>query len=250
MLFIVRQGREDEVERVFEKWDLHAIRIGCVTDDGLLRVRNNGVTVAEIPNKPLADEAPLYDRPYEAPADSEERQQLVMPRQVPSTSVAEQFLRLIASPAIASKRWVYRQYDHMVRTNTIAPAGAGAGVIRVKGTSRALAFSLDGNGRYCYLDPYKGAMLAVAEAARNVACVGALPIGTTNCLNFGNPERPEIMWQFARAVAGIGEACRALNIPITGGNVSLYNETDGQAILPTPVTVSYTHLTLPTILRV
>ena len=123
----------------------------------------------------------------------------------------------------------------MVRTNTIAPAGAGAGVIRVKGTSRALAFSLDGNGRYCYLDPYKGAMLAVAEAARNVACVGALPIGTTNCLNFGNPERPEIMWQFARAVAGIGEACRALNIPITGGNVSLYNETDGQAILPTPV---------------
>ena len=235
MLFIVRQGREDEVERVFEKWDLHAIRIGCVTDDGLLRVRNNGVTVAEIPNKPLADEAPLYDRPYEAPADSEERQQLVMPRQVPSTSVAEQFLRLIASPAIASKRWVYRQYDHMVRTNTIAPAGAGAGVIRVKGTSRALAFSLDGNGRYCYLDPYKGAMLAVAEAARNVACVGALPIGTTNCLNFGNPERPEIMWQFARAVAGIGEACRALNIPITGGNVSLYNETDGQAILPTPV---------------
>ena len=235
MLFIVRQGREDEVERVFEKWDLHAIRIGCVTDDGLLRVRNNGVTVAEIPNKPLADEAPLYDRPYEAPADSEERQQLVMPRQVPSTSVAEQFLRQIASPAIASKRWVYRQYDHMVRTNTIAPAGAGAGVIRVKGTSRALAFSLDGNGRYCYLDPYKGAMLAVAEAARNVACVGALPIGTTNCLNFGNPERPEIMWQFARAVAGIGEACRALNIPITGGNVSLYNETDGQAILPTPV---------------
>ena len=235
MLFIVRQGREDEVERVFEKWDLHAIRIGCVTDDGLLRVRNNGVTGAEIPNKPLADEAPLYDRPYEAPADSEERQQLVMPRQVPSTSVAEQFLRLIASPAIASKRWVYRQYDHMVRTNTIAPAGAGAGVIRVKGTSRALAFSLDGNGRYCYLDPYKGAMLAVAEAARNVACVGALPIGTTNCLNFGNPERPEIMWQFARAVAGIGEACRALNIPITGGNVSLYNETDGQAILPTPV---------------
>ena len=235
MLFIVRQGREDEVERVFEKWDLHAIRIGCVTDDGLLRVRNNGVTVAEIPNKPLADEAPLYDRPYEAPADSEERQQLVMPRQVPSTSVAEQFLRLIASPAIASKRWVYRQYDHMVRTNTIAPAGAGAGVIRVKGTSRALAFSLDGNGRYCYLDPYKGAMLAVAEAARNVACVGALPIGTTNCLNFGNPERPEIMWQFARAVAGIGEACRALNIPITGGNVSLYNETDGKAILPTPV---------------
>ena len=235
MLFIVRQGREDEVERVFEKWDLHAIRIGHVTDDGLLRVRNNGVIVAEIPNKPLADEAPLYDRPSQEPSDFKERQQLVVPSLDLSASLSDQFLRLVASPAIASKRWVYRQYDHMVRTNTIAPAGAGAAVVRVKGTSRALAFSLDGNGRYCYLDPYKGAMLAVAEAARNVACVGALPIGTTNCLNFGNPERSEIMWQFARAVAGIGDACRALNVPITGGNVSFYNETDGQAILPTPV---------------
>ena len=235
MLFIVRQGREDEVERVFEKWDLHAIRIGHVTDDGLLRVRNNGVIVAEIPNKPLADEAPLYDRPSQEPSDFKERQQLVVSSLDLSASLSDQFLRLVASPAIASKRWVYRQYDHMVRTNTIAPAGAGAAVVRVKGTSRALAFSLDGNGRYCYLDPYKGAMLAVAEAARNVACVGALPIGTTNCLNFGNPERSEIMWQFARAVAGIGDACRALNVPITGGNVSFYNETDGQAILPTPV---------------
>ena len=123
----------------------------------------------------------------------------------------------------------------MVRTNTIAPAGAGAGVVRIKGTPRALAFSVDGNGRYCFLDPYRGAMLAVAESARNVACAGARPVGATNCLNFGNPERPEIMWQFARAVAGVGDACRALDVPITGGNVSLYNETDGQAILPTPV---------------
>ena len=144
-------------------------------------------------------------------------------------------LMLLASPTIGSKRWVYRQYDHMVRTNTVNIPGLGAGVVRIKGTDRALALSVDGNGRYCYLDPYRGAMLAVAEAARNVACAGARPLGATNCLNFGNPERPAIMWQFARAVEGIGAACRALGVPITGGNVSLYNETDGRAIYPTPV---------------
>ena len=235
MLFIVRQGREAEVDRVFEKWDLHAVRIGEVTGDGLLRVREGGETVAEIPNRPLADEAPLYDRPYREPADLVERQALDLSALEPPGPPAELFLRLIGSPGIASKRWIYRQYDHMVRTNTLAPAGTGAGVVRIKGTSRALAFSVDGNGRYCFLDPYRGAMLAVAESARNVACAGGRPIGATNCLNFGNPERPEIMWQFARAVAGIGDACRALDIPITGGNVSLYNETDGRAILPTPV---------------
>ena len=235
MLFIVRQGREAEVDRVFEKWDLHAVRIGEVTGDGLLRVREGGETVAEIPNRPLADQAPLYDRPYREPADLVERQALDLSALEPPGPPAEVFLRLIGSPGIASKRWIYRQYDHMVRTNTVAPVGAGAGVVRIKGTSRALAFSVDGNGRYCFLDPYRGAMLAVAESARNVACAGGRPIGATNCLNFGNPERPEIMWQFARAVAGIGDACRALDIPITGGNVSLYNETDGRAILPTPV---------------
>ena len=235
MLFIVRQGREAEVERVFEKWDLHAVRIGQVTDDGLLRVRNGGDVIAEIPNKPLADEAPLYERPYHEPSDFKARQHLNVDALDLSTPPTDILLRLMSAPDVASKRWIYRQYDHMVRTNTIAPAGAGSGVVRVKGTSRALAFSVDGNGRYCYLDPYQGAMLAVAESARNVACAGGVPIGATNCLNFGNPERPEIMWQFARAVAGIGEACRALDVPITGGNVSLYNETDGEAILPTPV---------------
>ena len=235
MLFIVRRGREAEVDRVFEKWDLHAVRIGEVTGDGLLRVRNGATTVAEIPNRPLANEAPLYDRPLREPADLHRRQALDLSALEPAGAPAEAFLRIIGSPGIASKRWIYRQYDHMVRTNTIAPAGSGAGVVRIKGTPRALAFSVDGNGRYCFLDPYRGAMLAVAESARNVACAGARPIGATNCLNFGNPERPEIMWQFARAVAGIGDACRALDIPITGGNVSLYNETDGQAILPTPV---------------
>lgn len=235
MLFIVRQGREAEVERVFEKWDLHAVRIGQVTDDGLLRVRNGGDVIAEIPNKPLADEAPLYERPYHEPSDFKARQNLNVDALDLSTPPTDILLRLMSAPDVASKRWIYRQYDHMVRTNTIAPAGAGSGVVRVKGTSRALAFSVDGNGRYCYLDPYQGAMLAVAESARNVACAGGVPIGATNCLNFGNPERPEIMWQFARAVAGIGEACRALDVPITGGNVSFYNETDGEAILPTPV---------------
>ncbi len=235
MLFIVRRGREPEVDRIFEKWDLHAIRIGEVTGDGLLRVRDAGTVVAEIPNRPLADEAPLYDRPIREPDDLAERQGLDTGALAQDAVTNDTFLRLVASPGIASRRWIYRQYDHMVRTNTIAPAGTGAGVVRVKGTDRALAFSVDGNGRYCWLDPYRGAMLAVAESARNVACVGAQPVGATNCLNFGNPERPEIMWQFARAVAGIGDACRALEIPITGGNVSLYNETDGQAILPTPV---------------
>jgi phosphoribosylformylglycinamidine synthase len=154
---------------------------------------------------------------------------------LPSGGPADILLALLTAPTIASKRWVYRQYDHMVQTNTINLPGAGAGVVRVKGTTRALAMSVDGNGRYCYLDPRRGAMLAVAESARNVACAGAQPIGATNCLNFGNPERPTIMWQFAEAVAGIGEACRALSVPITGGNVSLYNETDGRAIDPTPV---------------
>ena len=235
MLFIVRRGREAEVDRVFEKWDLNAVRIGEVTGDGMLRVRDGGATVAEIPNRPLADEAPLYERPYREPSDLAERQALDLSALEPAGPPSEVFLRLIASPGIASKRWIYRQYDHMVRTNTIAPAGAGAGVVRIKGTQRALAFSVDGNARYCFLDPYRGAMLAVAESARNVACAGARPVGATNCLNFGNPERPEIMWQFARAVAGIADACRALDIPITGGNVSLYNETAGLPIRPTPV---------------
>ena len=235
MLFIVRQGREVEVERVFEKWDLDAVRIGQVTDDGLLRVRDHGTVVAEIPNKSLADDGPVYDRPMAPPADLAVRQTLDLDALGPAPSPPDAFKTLLASPQVASKRWVYRQYDHMVRTNTLLPAGMGAGVVRVKGTRRALAFSVDGNGRYCYLDPYRGAMLAVAESARNVACAGARPVGATNCLNFGNPERPDIMWQFARAVDGIAEACGALQIPITGGNVSLYNETDGEAIHPTPV---------------
>jgi phosphoribosylformylglycinamidine synthase len=239
MLLVAKRGREAEVERVFEKWDLHAVRIGEVTDDGLLRVKDRGTVVAEIPNRALTDEAPVYHRPMVAPeylADVQRLDLAALPEKGARVSSAnDSMLALLGSPTIASKRWVYQQYDHMVRTNTVAVPGLGAGVVRIKGTDRALAMSLDGNGRYCYLDPHRGAMLAVAEAARNVACSGARPLAATNCLNFGNPERPAIMWQFARAVEGIGAACRALDVPITGGNVSLYNETDGRAIYPTPV---------------
>ena len=235
MLLVVKRGREAEVERIFEKWDLHASRIGEVTDDGLLRVRDHGRLVAELPNRALADEAPVYDRPRTVPAYLADVQSLDLTSIGPTRPPTRSLLDLLAAPTIASKRWVYRQYDHMVRTNTIVLPGSGTGVVRVKGTERALALSLDGNARYTFLDPCLGAQLAVAEAARNVACAGGLPIGATNNLNFGNPEKPEIMWQLAEAVRGIGIACRALGIPITGGNVSLYNETDGRAILPTPV---------------
>ena len=235
MLLVVRQGREAEVEQVFDKWDLHAVRIGEVTGDGLLRVRDRGRVVAEIPNRELADGAPVYDRPTRYPGYLDEAQRLDVSALSAPADLTRTWLDLLAAPVIASKRWVYRQYDHMVRTNTVALPGLGAGVVRIKGTGRALALSVDGNGRYAWLDPREGGRLAVAEAARNVACAGAAPIGATNCLNFGNPERPDIMWQFVQAVEGIAEGCRALGIPITGGNVSLYNETDGQAIYPTPV---------------
>ena len=235
MLLVVKKGREDEVERIFEKWDLHAVHIGEVTSDGRMRVKHHGEVVAEIPNPCLTDEAPVYRRPMQEPGYLAAAQQLSLSSLGKPGPVAEVFRRLLASPNIASKRWVYRQYDHMVRTNTVVVPGMGAGVVRVKGTSRALALSTDCNSRFVYLDPYRGAQLAVAEAARNVACAGGLPIGATNCLNFGNPQKPEIMWQFAKAVEGMGAACRALDIPITGGNVSLYNETDGRAVLPTPV---------------
>ncbi len=234
MLLVVKRGREAEVERIFEKWDLHAAHIGDVTGDGLMRVKDHGAVVAEIPNSALVDAAPVYDRPTIRPSYLDEVQRFD-PAPLPAVGPKDALMALLASPTVASKRWVYRQYDHMVRTNTIVLAGMGAGVVRVKGTSRALAMSVDGNGRYCYLDPRRGAMLAVAEAARNVACAGATPIGATNCLNFGNPERPEIMWQLVEAIEGIADACRALNVPITGGNVSLYNETNGEAIYPTPI---------------
>jgi phosphoribosylformylglycinamidine synthase subunit PurL len=234
MLLVVEKGREREVEDVFEKWDLHAVQVGEVTEGSRLKIHERGKLVADIPNRALTDEAPVYRRPMEEP-----RWQAAVQRLDASTLAAvapgEVFDRLIASPTIASKRWAYNQYDHTVGTNTIAQPGLSAAVVRVKETARGLAISVDGNGRFCYLNPYRGAMLAVAEASRNVACAGGEAIGGTNNLNFGNPERPEIMWQLGEAVRGIGDACRALGIPITGGNVSLYNETEGRAIFPTPV---------------
>jgi phosphoribosylformylglycinamidine synthase subunit PurL len=234
MLLVVKRGREAEVERVFEKWDLHAVHIGNVTGDGMLRVRNKGEVVAEIPNRALTDEAPVYRRPMARPEYLDDVRELDLDRLSDAATAGDTLVRLLAEGNIASKRWLYRQYDHMVQTNTVNPPGAGTAVVRIKGTDRALAMSVDCNGRYGYLDPKRGAMLAVAEASRNVACAGAKPLATTNCLNFGNPEKPAIMWQFGQAVEGLGEACRALDVPITGGNVSLYNETDGKAIYPTP----------------
>ena len=234
MLLVVKQGRQAEVEAIFDKWDLHAAHIGEVTTDGLMRVKDHGVVVAEIANTFLVDEAPVYDRPTQRPDYLDDLRALDLAA-LPAVTPQDALLRLLASPSVASKRWAYRQYDTMVRTNTIAEAGFSAGVVRVKGTTRALAIATDGNGRYCYLNPRRGAMLALAEAARNVACAGGVPIAATNCLNFGNPERPEIMWQLVEAIEGLADACRALEIPITGGNVSLYNETDGRAIYPTPI---------------
>ena len=236
MLLIVKRGREAEVERIFEKWDLHAVRIGEVTADQLLRIKDHGTVVAEVPNRALTDEGPVYRRPFSRPAwlddaaDACRRKLRRRSRGRPTRS----------SRCSARRRWrassgsTGSTTTRCARTRSRSRARVPR-VVRVKDTPRALAMSVDGNGRYCQLDPRQGAALAVAEAARNVACAGGLPIGATNCLNFGNPERPEIMWQFAEAVAGIGDACRALDVPITGGNVSLYNETDGRAILPTPV---------------
>jgi phosphoribosylformylglycinamidine synthase len=195
-----------------------------------MQVVHNGETVADIPVEALTDEAPRYERPmspYSIPEPQIE--------EIKSTDLASELLRLLASGNIASKNWVYRQYDHMVRTNTAILPGADAAVVRIKETRRALAMTLDGNGRYCAANPREGAKLVVAEAARNVVCVGARPIAITNCLNFASPERPEVMWSFSETIDGMAEACRALETPVVSGNVSFYNETEGRGILPTPV---------------
>ncbi len=235
MLLVAESGREDEVFRVFQKWGLDAVTIGRVIDQSTMRVLHHGNVVAEIPNAALTDEAPLYHRPLE-------RWEPPVARELPEgiqlgqkTEFSDELKRLLASPNICSKRWVYQQYDSMVQTNTVEGPGNEAGVIRVKGTQRGLAMALDGNSRWCYLDPKLGAMHAVAESARNVACSGATPIAATNCLNFGNPEKPHIMWQFSQTIDGITAACEELETPITGGNVSFYNETLGEGIYPTPV---------------
>ena len=236
MLLVAERGREGEVFDVFQKWGLDAVEIGRVTDDGKLRVLNHGRVAAEIPAHALAEEGPRYERPIAAPKVAPAAGAPLVEFAREGTDLTEHFRWLLASPAIASKYWVTEQYDSMVRTNTrVGPGSGDAAVLRLKETKRALALSTDGNGRWGFLSPRLGAMHAVAEAARNVACTGARPIAATNCLNFGNPEKPEVMWQFTEAIDGIAEACRVLETPITGGNVSFYNETLGKPIYPTPV---------------
>jgi len=241
MLLVAEKGREHDVLTVFKKWGLDAVVVGQVTEGGIARINNNGRVAAEIPAHPLAEEGPVYNRPLAAPAPRKETAGDWFAFAAEGTNLTSNFAKLLASPAIASKRWITEQYDTSVRTNTLAGPGASdAAVVRIKdprtgAVKRALALSTDGNGRWCQLNPRVGAMHAVAEAARNVASSGARPIAATNCLNFGSPEKPEVMWQFSEAIDGLGEACTAFGTPITGGNVSFYNETLGRSIYPTPV---------------
>ena len=235
MLLVVTRGREGEVQRIFAKWELDAIPIGRVTGDGLLRAFMRGRLVAEVPVRALTDEAPVYERPMARPAwldDLHAFDPLSLPEPADAGRV---LIDLLASPTIASKEWVYRQYDQMVGLNTLVCPGSDAAVLRIKGTAKAIAVTTDGNGRACYLDPFLGAAQAVAEAARNLACAGARPLAVTDCLNFASPEQAEVMWQFSKVVDGIAAACRAFEIPVVSGNVSFYNETLGRGIYPTPL---------------
>ncbi len=231
MLLVAEKGREEEVVRVYKKWGLDAVTIGVVTDDGMLRVRDHGKVVAEMPNRALADEAPIYDRPHTTPR----RRAPMEAPEFRSRDLAADLAALVSSADLCSKHWIWEQYDYMVRTNTIQTPGGDAAIVRVKETDSSVAMALDGNGRYAFLSPREGAKLAVAECCRNLAVVGAEPVAATNCLNFGNPERPEIMAQLVEAIEGMADACRHFETPITGGNVSLYNETLGEPIFPTPV---------------
>jgi phosphoribosylformylglycinamidine synthase len=235
MLLVAKPDKRDEVLAICRKWGIDAAVVGTVTDDGLLRVKEHGQVVAEIPAKALAEEGPRYERPATPPQYQEILQSLMIENLPDVNNPSKVLLELLKSPTIASKRWVYRQYDHMVGINSIVRPGSDAAVVRIKGTDKALALTTDGNSRYCLLNPYIGGMLAVAEAARNLVCSGAEPIGVTDCLNFGNPERPDIMWQFVVAIEGIADGCRALNIPVVSGNVSFYNETNELSIYPTPI---------------
>jgi phosphoribosylformylglycinamidine synthase len=246
MLIVAHKGRDRQVIDIFRKWDLDAVVIGRVTDTRNVVVMHEGLKVAEIPSSYLTDEAPLYEREMRAPVKSLESGVRSLESESSSSDSRLQtpdsrldyndaLVQLVTAPNIASKEWVYRQYDHMVRTNTAILPGADAAVVRIKETRRGLAMCLDGNGRYCAIDPREGARLLVAEAARNVVCVGARPLAITNCLNFASPERPEVMWAFSEVIDGMAEACRAFGTPVISGNVSFYNETEGRGIHPTPV---------------
>ncbi|MCL6587631.1 MAG: phosphoribosylformylglycinamidine synthase subunit PurL, partial [Anoxybacillus sp.] len=233
MLLVVKKGREQEISDLFAKYGLEAKAIGQVTDDKMLRLYFQGEVVAEIPVDALAKDAPVYHKPSSEPAYYREFQQMNYTPHI--ENYEETLLALLAQPTIASKEWVYDQYDYMVRTNTVVAPGSDAAVVRIRGTNKALAMTTDCNSRYVYLDPETGGKITVAEAARNVVCSGAKPLAITDCLNFGSPEKPEIFWQLEKAVDGMSEACRALATPVISGNVSLYNETNGEAIYPTPI---------------
>ncbi|MEQ2466014.1 phosphoribosylformylglycinamidine synthase subunit PurL [Niallia hominis] len=234
MLIVVKKGREQEIKDLFHKYDLEAVAIGVVTDDKMLRLLHKGEVVANVPADALAEDAPVYHKPSSEPAYYREFQ--VMENYIPTVkNYGETLINLLKQPTIASKEWVYDQYDYMVRTNTVVAPGSDAAVVRIRGTKKALAMTTDCNARYLYLDPETGGKIAVAESARNIVCSGAEPLAITDNLNFGNPEKPEIFWQIEKAADGISEACLALNSPVIGGNVSLYNETNGTAIYPTPV---------------
>jgi len=233
MLIVAKKEKVEDVRRIFAKWDLDAVIIGRVTGSCRLVVKAGGGTVVDIPIDPIVNLCPAYKRPSAEPS------YLPVRKQTDSVPLPDDFNRtlveLLASPTIADKEWVFRQYDHMVQVNTVLLPGADASVLRLKNQKKALAVALDGNSLYTMLDPLTGGKIAVAEACRNLACVGAYPIGVTNCLNFGNPEKPEIMWQFQKVIEGIAEACRTFDIPVTGGNVSFYNDTEGESVYPTPV---------------
>jgi len=234
MLIVAKQGAEETVRALFAKWDLDAAVIGRVTDDGKLRIQWRGKEVAALPVEPLAHGAPVYERPAAPPTDLDEIQRLDLEALPPPGDYNQTLLKLLDSPNIGSKAWIYGQYDYLVRGNTVVRPGSDAAVVRIKGTRKAVAMSVDCNSRYCLLDPYVGAMIAVVEGARNVVCAGARPLAITDCLNFGNPEKPEVMWQFQSAIEGIRDACLALDVPVISGNVSFYNETNGRSIAPTP----------------
>ena len=234
MLLVAKPGCEQKVHDILAKWDLHAATIGTVTDTGRMVVKENGKVVADVPADSLT-EAPVYHPAKSEPAILKKHREFDEGTVTVPKDLNDILKRLLPDPTLASKRWVYRQYDHMVRSNTLVRPGSDAAVLRVKGTALGLAMAIDGLGSYCALDPYEGAKIVVAEAARNIACSGAEPIGMTDCLNFGSPEKPEVYYYFDRVIAGLGDACRAFNIPITGGNVSLYNENPTGAIDPTPI---------------
>ncbi|MFA9407427.1 MAG: phosphoribosylformylglycinamidine synthase subunit PurL [Candidatus Dadabacteria bacterium] len=234
MLMVVEKGKEQIAKDIFKKWDLDFSVIGEVTETGKLVITDNDELAAEIPINLISEEAPLYNRPIAKPKYLEETRNFDISTIPIPNNLDEVLLTLLSTPTLASKRWIYEQYDYMVRTNTLTLPGSDAAVVRIKGTTKGVAMTVNCNSKYCYLDPYIGAGIAVAESARNLACSGAKPLAITDCLNFGSPENPEVMWQFDQAINGMSEACLKLNTPVVSGNVSFYNETQGTAIYPTP----------------